>query len=252
MKTSRRVCGVHSALAAINYRSDQLVSAWIDKNRKDNQVAKIREILSNLGTTVQSVDKNQLDRLAKGENHQGVVIELVLPKEFGDLELKQAIQNNTDSALYLILDQIQDPHNFGACLRTADAIGAHGVITTKDNSAGLTPTVCKVASGAAETVPVYRVTNLSRTLQWIKKQGIWVIGTDKHAEQSVFNLDLTGPVAIVMGAEGKGLRRLTRERCDFLVSLPMYGQVDSLNVSVAVGVFLYEVIRQRSDTTSLS
>ena len=250
MKTSRRVCGVHSALAAINYTSDQLVSAWIDKNRKDNQVAKIRETLSNLGTTVQSVDKKQLDRLAKGENHQGVVIELLLPKEFGDVELKQAIQSNTDPALFLVLDQVQDPHNFGACLRTADAIGAQGLITTKDNSASLTPTVCKVASGAAETVPVYRVTNLSRTLQWIKKQGIWVIGTDKQAEQSVFDLDLTGPVAIVMGAEGKGLRRLTRERCDFLVSLPMYGQVDSLNVSVAVGVFLYEVIRQRSDTTS--
>jgi len=155
------------------------------------------------------------------------------------------VQSLSETALFLVLDNVQDPHNLGACLRSADATGVHGVIITKDNATGITPTVCKVASGAAETVPVYQVTNLARTLRWLKEQGIWVIGTAGEATQTAYKTDFTIPVALVLGAEGKGMRRLTREQCDLLVKLPMLGQVESLNLSVATGVLLYEVVRQR-------
>jgi 23S rRNA (guanosine2251-2'-O)-methyltransferase len=159
--------------------------------------------------------------------------------------LKQAVASLTEIALFLVLDNVQDPHNLGACLRTADATGVHGVIITKDNATGITPTVCKVASGAAETVPVYQVTNLARTLRWLKGHGIWVIGAAGETPQTAYQTDFTVPLAIVVGAEGKGMRRLTKEQCDLLVKLPMLGQVKSLNLSVATGVLLYEVVRQR-------
>jgi 23S rRNA (guanosine2251-2'-O)-methyltransferase len=145
----------------------------------------------------------------------------------------------------LILDHVQDPQNLGACLRTADAAGVQGVIVTKDQAVGITPTVCKVASGAAETVPVYQVTNLSRTISWLKEQGIWIAGAAGEAEQTIYATDVNMPLALVMGAEEKGMRRLTREQCDFLVKIPMQGSVESLNVSVAAGVMIYEIYRQR-------
>jgi 23S rRNA (guanosine2251-2'-O)-methyltransferase len=156
-----------------------------------------------------------------------------------------AVENLAENALFLVLDNVQDPHNLGACLRTADATGVHGIIITKDNAVGITPTVCKVASGAAETVPVYVVTNLARTLRWLKTEGVWVVGTAGEAESTLFKSDFTVPMALVIGAEEKGMRRLTREQCDFLVKLPMLGTVESLNLSVATGVLLYEVLRQR-------
>ncbi len=170
-----------------------------------------------------------------------------MPAELSESDLKQAVETLSGTALLLVLDNVQDPHNLGACLRTADATGVQGVIITKDNATGITPTVCKVASGAAETVPVYQVTNLSRTLRWLKDQGIWIMGAAGAATQAVYQTDLTMPLAVVVGAEGKGIRRLTREQCDFLVKLPMLGQVESLNLSVATGVLLYEAVRQRSN-----
>ena len=150
--------------------------------------------------------------------------------------------------LFLVLDHVQDPHNLGACLRTADAAGVRGVIITKDQAAGLSPVVAKVASGAAEAVPLYRVTNLARTLQWLKEAGLWIVGAAGEAPRSVFETDLNLPMALVMGAEGKGMRRLTRESCDLLVKIPMAGTVESLNVSVATGVLLFEAVRQRSQS----
>jgi len=153
----------------------------------------------------------------------------------------------------LVLDQVQDPHNLGACLRSADAAGVHGVIAPRDNAVGLTPTVHKVASGAARTVPFFQVTNLARVLRTLKERGIWLVGAAGEAEQSIYQADLTGPLALVMGAEDTGLRRLTREECDFLVRIPMRGHVESLNVSVATGVVLFEALRQRGaavDTAS--
>jgi 23S rRNA (guanosine2251-2'-O)-methyltransferase len=186
-----------------------------------------------------------LDKLADSNNHQGIVIEVEMPAELSESDLKNAVLMLSGNPLFLVLDNVQDPHNFGACLRTADAAGVHGVIITKDNATGITPTVCKVASGAAETVPVYQVTNLSRTLRWLKEQGIWVMGAAGEAVKTAYQVDLTVPLALVVGAEGKGLRRLTKEQCDVLIKLPMQGKVESLNLSVATGVLLYETVRQR-------
>jgi len=189
--------------------------------------------------------QEKLDRFADGNNHQGIVIEVEMPGELSESDLKDALLTLVRNALFLVLDNVQDPHNFGACLRTADATGVHGVIITKDNATGITPTVCKVASGAAETVPVYQVTNLSRTLRWFKEQGIWVMGAAGEATQTAYQTDFTVPLALVVGAEGKGLRRLTKEQCDVLVKLPMMGPGRKPYLSVATGVLLYETVRQR-------
>jgi 23S rRNA (guanosine2251-2'-O)-methyltransferase len=173
------------------------------------------------------------------------VIEVLVPEELDENALRTVLEQPVGNPFFLVLDHIQDPHNFGACLRTADTAGVQGVILTRDQSVGITPVVAKVASGAAETMPVYRVTNLARALTWLKESGIWVVGAAGEAGRTVFETDLTVPLALVMGAEGKGMRRLTRESCDVLVSIPMLGQVESLNVSVATGVLLFEAVRQR-------
>ncbi|TAL51302.1 MAG: 23S rRNA (guanosine(2251)-2'-O)-methyltransferase RlmB, partial [Methylovulum sp.] len=219
--------------------------AWIDAQRLDKRLSQAIEALLDLGIEPEKTERKKLDKLAEGNNHQGIVIEVEMPAELSENELKAAVENLTTTALFLVLDNVQDPHNLGACLRTADATGVHGVIITKDNATGITPTVCKVASGAAETVPVYQVTNLSRTLRWLKEQGVWVMGAAGEATQTAYQVDFNVPLALVVGAEGKGMRRLTREQCDVLLKLPMQGQVESLNLSVATGVLLYEILRQR-------
>lgn len=244
MKSSK-LFGLHSVQAALNYSPKSINKVWIDNQRHDQRLSKVRDQLSALGIEPERVDRKTLDRLSEGNNHQGVVIEVEMPGELSESELKKAVENLSDTALFLVLDNVQDPHNLGACLRTADATGVQGVIITKDNATGITPTVCKVASGAAETVPVYQVTNLSRTLRWLKGQGIWVVGAAGDTKQTAYQTDFTVPLALVVGAEGKGLRRLTSENCDMLVSLPMQGRVESLNLSVATGVLLYEAVRQR-------
>jgi 23S rRNA (guanosine2251-2'-O)-methyltransferase len=245
MKTRRRVAGLHAAESALEHSPDKIVSVWIDARRGDARIAAIVQRLGELGITSQAAGKSRLDALAEGHNHQGVVIELVLPGELGEHDLRDALASLETLPFFLVLDQVQDPHNLGACLRTADAAGVQGVILTKDQSVGMTPTVAKVASGAAETVPIYRVTNLARALGWLKESGIWVVGAAGEADRSVYEADLALPLAVVVGAEGKGLRRLTRELCDFLVKIPMAGQVESLNLSVAAGVLLFEAVRQR-------
>ena len=244
MKSSK-LYGLHSVQAALDYSPDKIIRVWVDVQREDKRLSSILENLKALGIEPEKTDRKKLDRLADGNNHQGVAVELAMPAELSESHLKDAVLSLDKPALFLILDNIQDPHNLGACLRTADATGVHGVILTKDNSVGITPTVCKVASGAAETMPVYQVTNLARTLRWLKDQGIWIMGTAGESEQTAYQTDLTVPLAIVIGAEGKGLRRLTKENCDVLIKLPMLGQVESLNLSVATGVMLYETVRQR-------
>lgn len=246
MSSRRRIVGLHAAQAALEHTPEKLIAAWIDMQRGDARMAALRRELEAVGVTVHLGQRKQLDSLAEGRNHQGVVIELEMPGERGESDLRDALDSQKGQALFLVLDHVQDPHNLGACLRTADAAGVHGVIVTKDQSAGITPTVAKVASGAAETVPLYKVTNLARALDWLKDSGIWIAGAAGEAEKTVFATDLNLPLALVLGAEGKGLRRLTRERCDFLVKIPMYGQVESLNVSVAAGILLYEAVRQRT------
>jgi 23S rRNA (guanosine2251-2'-O)-methyltransferase len=244
MKSSK-LFGLHSVQAALDYSPKKIYKAWVDSGRQDKRLTQAVDDLLALGIEPEKADRKRLDRLADGSNHQGIVIEVEMPGELSESDLKTAVENLSETALFLVLDNVQDPHNLGACLRTADATGVHGVIITKDNATGITPTVCKVASGAAETVPVYRVTNLSRTLRWLKGEGLWILGAAGETAQTVYKTDFTVPMALVVGAEGKGLRRLTKEQCDVLVSVPMLGQVDSLNLSVATGVLLYEAVRQR-------
>jgi len=244
MKLSK-LFGLHSVQAALAYSPKKIMNAWVDEGRQDKRLTEALNELLDLGIEVEKTDRKKLDKLAEGHNHQGIVIEVELPAELTEHDLKTAVENLTETAFFLVLDNVQDPHNLGACLRTADATGVHGVIITKDNATGITPTVCKVACGAAETVPVYIVTNLARTLRWLKDQGIWVMGAAGETQQSLYQTDLTVPVALVIGAEEKGLRRLTKEQCDSLLFIPILGQVESLNLSVAAGVLLYEAVRQR-------
>ncbi len=240
-----KLFGLHSVQAALDYSPKNIQQAWVDTGRQDKRLTKAIDDLLDLGIQPEKVDRKRLDRLSDSNNHQGIVIEVEMPGELSESDLKSAVENLTETALFLVLDNVQDPHNLGACLRTADGTGVHGVIITKDNATGITPTVCKVASGAAETVPVYQVTNLARTLRWLKDQGLWIMGADGETSQTLYSTDFTVPMAIVVGAEGKGLRRLTKEQCDVLVSIPMLGRVESLNLSVATGVLLFEAVRQR-------
>jgi len=205
---------------------------------------KIHKLAEQHGVALQWATVKQLDGKAEGR-HQGVMA-LCSPGETYDESflLKLAEEKGRD-ALFLMLDGVTDPHNLGACLRAADGAGVQAVIVPKDNSVGLTPVVSKVACGAAETMPLVMVTNLTRTLEKLQQQGAWVVGTTGEAEELIYDIDLTGPMVLVMGAEGPGMRQLTQKQCDFLAKLPMEGEVSSLNVSVATGICLYEVVRQR-------
>ncbi|MDT8407666.1 MAG: 23S rRNA (guanosine(2251)-2'-O)-methyltransferase RlmB [Methylococcales bacterium] len=239
------VYGLHAATAALDYAPEAIHQVWLDAGRQDQRLNALKTRLEQHGLTAEQVGRKQLDKLAGSSHHQGVVLKMALPTLLSEAELLARLDITESQGFYLVLDQVQDPHNLGACLRTADACGVNGVIIPKNQAVGLTPTVCKVASGAAATMPVYQVTNLARTLDKLKQHGLWLIGAAGEAEQSVYQVDLTVPVALVLGAEGKGLRRLTREQCDMLVKLPMAGQVSSLNLSVAAGVLMYETVRQR-------
>ncbi|MEA5444661.1 23S rRNA (guanosine(2251)-2'-O)-methyltransferase RlmB [Gammaproteobacteria bacterium AB-CW1] len=201
------------------------------------------------GIPVLSTDKQQLTILAGTDRHQGVVARAEPGENVTDLDDLVARAESGEALLLLVLDGVQDPHNLGACLRTADAAGVDAVIVPKDRSSPLTPAARKVAAGGAETVPFLPVTNLVRALRSLQEAGVWTVGLAGEAGQSLYETDLTGPLAIVMGAEADGLRRLTREQCDFLAALPMAGQVESLNVSVTAGVCLYEAVRQRGESS---
>ncbi len=239
------IMGFHAVRAAL-HQGGAATEIWLDAQRHDSR---IKEVITNAraaGVKVHQVSGDELDALAGGGKHQGVVAYIRAPETYDEPYLKALLRRLDDTPFLLVLDGVQDPHNLGACLRTADAAGVQAVIAPRDKSVGLTAAVCKVASGAAVSVPFIRVTNLARTLKWLQNEGIWLIGTAGETEQTLFGTKLTGPLAIVMGGEGKGLRRLTREQCDLLVSLPMRGVVESLNVSVAAGVALYEAVRQRA------
>ena len=243
--SASRLFGVHAVRAALDYSPQNIRRAWIDNQRQDTRIKQLIDELQALGINPEKTERKKLDRLAEGKNHQGIVVAVELPSTHNEDDLKLAVSALSEPAFYLVLDQVQDPHNLGACLRTADAIGAHGIIITKDNAVDITPTVCKVACGAAETIPVYQVTNLARVLRWLKEQNIWIIGADGEAKQTIYDMKLDMPLALVMGTEGTGMRHLTRKCCDFLVKIPMVGQVESLNVSVAAGVLMYEIFRQK-------
>lgn len=242
------VFGLHAVRAIIKNHPDRLVELYVSKERQDDAVRDIVNQCHATGVRPQWVPKQALEKRSEGGNHQGVVATVHSPPTLTENDLPQLLEKATQAGLFLVLDGVTDPHNLGACLRTADAAGVTGIIVPKDKSAQITPTVRKVASGAAESVPLVVVTNLARALRDLQELGVWVYGTAGEATQSVYELDYRGPVAIVMGAEGKGMRRLTRETCDELVSIPLSGSVSSLNVSVASGVCLFEAVRQRHES----
>jgi len=238
--------GIHAVRVLLTRHPQRVRRVLLAGGRDAGRVAEIRALALGAGVQVASADDAQLAKLAEGERHQGVVAEVVPRAGDPETQLEEALEAAGTAPLLLVLDGVQDPHNLGACLRSADAAGVAAVIVPRDRAAGLTPVVRKVAAGAAETVPLVSVVNLARTLRDLKARGIWLVGTDDAADKSLYEADLKGPLALVMGSEGEGMRRLTRECCDQLVSIPMAGAVESLNVSVATGVALFEAVRQRS------
>ncbi len=236
--------GLHSIEAVLNNEPERILEIFALKGRDDERMNKVISLARKHGVSVAFVAKKKLEDRANGESHQGIMANARAARVKNEADLDEIIANNEQPFL-LILDGVTDPHNLGACIRSADAAGVHAVIVPKDNAASLTPVVRKVACGAAETMPLIQVTNLARTMREIQQQGIWVYGTAGEATQALYDTKMTGPIAIVMGAEGSGMRRLTREHCDTLVSLPMAGSVSSLNVSVTTGICLFEVVRQR-------
>ncbi|WP_165857038.1 23S rRNA (guanosine(2251)-2'-O)-methyltransferase RlmB [Marinobacter sp. JSM 1782161] len=237
------VFGWHAVDAVLKREPARLQQVWIQTGRQDKRAQGIVQALDELGVRWQEVHRRELDSRVDGV-HQGIVAQVAASKEWQEDDLLAAL-SGWDAPFLLILDGVTDPHNLGACLRSADAAGVQAVVVPKDKSASLNPTVRKVACGAAESVPLVRVTNLARFMRSLQDAGVWLIGTAGEARATVYQADFRGSVALVMGAEGKGMRRLTREHCDSLIHIPMHGQVDSLNVSVATGVCLYEAVRQR-------
>lgn len=243
-KDKSQIFGVHAVTAVLERDAKSVLELWVDGNRRDSRIAELLEKAIEHGVKVMQVTREALDAEAEG-SHQGVVAWAEPAKPLKEHMLEQLLDGLEEPPFLLILDTVQDPHNLGACMRSADAAGVHAVIVPKDKAASLGPTVRKVAVGATETLPLIQVTNLARTMRWLQDRGIWLFGTAGEAEQHLYQTDLKGPLALVMGGEGKGLRRLTRENCDTLIKIPMQGSVESLNVSVATGICLFEAVRQR-------
>jgi 23S rRNA (guanosine2251-2'-O)-methyltransferase len=239
------VVGWHAVLALLKQAPERVLSISVDRTRKGPRRKQLLQQARSAGVTIEESGSDFLDRQAGHAQHQGVVARCRPAPERHEGDFAMFLASLPGTPLLLVLDGVQDPHNLGACLRSADAAGAHAVVLPRDNSAPLTPVVRKVASGAAETIPVFRVANLARSLEAMKAAGIWLVGASGEADRDLYEVDLKGPVALVLGAEGSGLRRLTRDSCDFLVRIPMAGTVESLNVSVAAGICLFEAVRQR-------
>lgn len=247
----QKIYGIHAVFSLLQTRPESIEKLYVQDGRNDRRLDEIRTIAASENIRLKVLPRCDLEALLdedEGVSHQGVLAEVGAAPTYSEADLPQflAIKN----VLLLILDGVQDPHNLGACLRSANAMGVHAVIAPKDRAVGITPTVRKVACGAAEITPFIQVSNLARALKLIKKEGVWLVGGIAEADTLISEVDLTGPIALVMGSEGKGLRRLTREHCDFLAAIPMAGSVSSLNVSVATGIGLYEMIRQRSEKSA--
>lgn len=237
--------GLHDVRLALRNQPYEVREVFVDARRGDKRIAEIVSLADKAGVRLSRVTRRELDVMAAGLRHQGVVAHCDSARPLAAASLESYLANLDHDPLLLVLDEVQDPHNLGACLRTADAAGVDAVIVPEDRSCKITPVVSRVASGAAHTMPFYAVTNLGRTLSMLKDRGIWLAGASDDGDSSLWDVDLAGPAAIVLGAEGGGLRELTRRHCDYLVRIPMAGQVESLNVSVAAGVMLFEAVRQR-------
>jgi len=237
--------GIHSIDAALTHDPTNILELYLEANSENPRVRELSERARELGLKPHARDKAALDRMTGGARHQGAVARYRTPPPRAESELAALVEKAGPDALLLVLDGVTDPHNLGACLRSAEAAGVTAVIVPKDKAAGITPTVRKASAGAADRIAFFAVTNLARTLKAIKAQGVWLAGLAGDAAEDFYRLDLNGPLAIVMGSEGEGMRRLTRESCDYLAHIPMRGSIESLNVSVATGVALFEALRQR-------
>ncbi|WP_407292485.1 23S rRNA (guanosine(2251)-2'-O)-methyltransferase RlmB [Stutzerimonas zhaodongensis] len=249
MSDLEKVYGLHAVEALLRHHPKRVKQIWLAEGRDDPRVQTLLQLALDSKVRVGQCERREMDAWVEGV-HQGVIADVSPSQVWGDAMLEELLDRTEEAPLLLVLDGVTDPHNLGACLRTADAAGALAVIIPKDKSATLNATVRKVACGAAEVIPLVAVTNLARTLEKLQQRGLWIVGTAGEAEQEIYDQDLSGPIVMVMGAEGKGMRRLTREHCDFLVRLPMGGSVSSLNVSVATGVCLFEARRQRRSASS--
>lgn len=243
MSDTRLIHGFHAVTSKLRHAADDIKEIYLAEGRQDGRMRDLLKLIERHGVRVVPTDAARLDGMAGGARHQGVIAKVNAQAKH--VTLDDVLEGLTENALLLVLDGITDPHNLGACLRVADAAGAHAVIAPKDKACGLNATAIKVASGAADTVPYVVVTNLARSLREMQERGVWVIGAAGEATTDLYDIDQKQPCAWVLGAEGDGMRRLTRETCDQLARIPMYGSVESLNVSVSAGICLFEARRQR-------
>lgn len=243
MSETRVIYGFHSVTSRLRQSGDTVKELYVDAAREDRRVQDLLKAAEARGVRIMRVDEKRLDGMTHQARHQGVAARVEMARL--PTHIEDVLDTLQEPPLLLILDGVTDPHNLGACLRVADAMGVHAVIAPKDRAVGVTAVVSKVASGAAETVPYIAVTNLARAMRELKERGVWILGADERAEQDLYAGKLTGPLAWTLGAEGEGMRRLTREHCDELVRIPMLGTVESLNVSVSAGICLSETRRQR-------
>ncbi|MBA3662474.1 MAG: 23S rRNA (guanosine(2251)-2'-O)-methyltransferase RlmB [Gammaproteobacteria bacterium] len=239
------VYGLHSLESILTVDPSRILHLYVQETRRDDKTQRLAQLSQKQGIAISYVSRDVLDSMTKDGNHQGIAALCKPMRMLNENNIEEILQAAPQPALILVLDGVQDPHNLGAIFRTADATGVAAIIAPKDNAVSITPTVTKVASGAVASVPFIQVTNLVRTLEILKTAGFWIYGTDDAVKETLYDLKLQGSIALVLGAEGKGLRRLTREHCDVLVNIPMLGRISSLNVSVAAGVCLYEIVRQR-------
>ncbi|HGE8302890.1 TPA: 23S rRNA (guanosine(2251)-2'-O)-methyltransferase RlmB [Serratia marcescens] len=241
---SEIIYGIHAVKALLERDPQRFLEVFILKGREDRRLQPLIAELEATGIVIQVASRQWLDDKVEGAVHQGIIARVREGRQYQENDLPGLLEN-VETPFLLVLDGVTDPHNLGACLRSADAAGVHAVIVPRDRSAQLNATAKKVACGAAESVPLIRVTNLARTLRLLQEMNVWVVGTAGEADHTLYQSKMTGPMALVMGAEGEGMRRLTREHCDELISIPMAGTVSSLNVSVATGICLFEAVRQR-------
>lgn len=243
-KKEEWIVGLHAVQHLIQNDFSRILTLFVDDERHDARVGQLVNLAEEQSLSIQRVNRKTIDKLTDNATHQGVAARCKVAQAIQEDWLYETLQS-VENPLLLILDGVQDPHNLGACLRSADAAGVSAVIIPQDRAVGLTPTVRKIACGAAETVPLVQVTNLARCLRALQEHGVQLVGLAGDAQKSLYETNLRGKMALILGAEEKGLRRLTREHCDLLVKIPMLGKVESLNVSVATGICLFEAVRQR-------
>ncbi len=244
--TADYIYGIHAVEAAIKQAPENITVIYAQAERQDKRLINLINLAKSAKIKINHLSQSEMAKQFSDYHHQGVIAKSIGQRQYHEQDLEIIIKESQQPSLLLILDGVQDPHNLGACLRSANAAGVNAVIAPKDRAASITPVVRKVASGAAEATPFIAVTNLARTLRQLREMGIWIFGLAGEAEKILYKTDLTVPAALVMGAEGEGMRRLTREHCDELLFIPMAGSVSSLNVSVAAGICLFEAVRQRS------